>query len=243
MRFYLGTPGNQAQAQVVIDAEMPVLVSFGAASPWIYRNCIFAFTNGLLIDSGAYSELTGAAKVDLGAYRDHVQQYGDIADACAGLDDISGDWRRSMENYTAIEETFPTFHDSDPPELLSELIAMATERCGWLGLGLLPPRTGKRRWLKETLNMIPDHIHVHGWALGAYRQLPGIDSVDSTNWFRDALDLQAMPLLRHLTTVEALRIVVERYRRMPQAEPLPLGDLPLFAESSIRALPDVEVGK
>lgn len=228
MRFYLGTPGSVAQAQVVVDAQMPVLVSFGAASPWIYRNYMAAFTHGLLIDSGAYSELTGAAKVDLGAYREHVAQYHDVADACAGLDDIRGDWRRSLANYEAIPETFPTFHDTDPPELLADLIVMAQGRNGWLGLGVLPPRGGKSGWLLDTLARIPDDIHVHGWALGAYRQHRRLNSVDSTNWFRDALQMNALTELRHLTPVEALRIVVLRYQRMAMPSEH-VTDLPLFA--------------
>lgn len=229
MRFYLGTPGSVAQAQVVVDSEMPVLVSYAAASPWLFRNYLAAFTNGLLIDSGAYSELNSGVEVDIGAYRDFVAEHGDKADACAGLDDIRGDWRRSMKNYEAIPATFPTFHDTDPPELLPELVAMAQGRNGWLGLGVLPPRQRKGRWLAETLARIPAGIHVHGWALGAYRQHRRMDSVDSTNWFRDAIEMLAMPLLRHLTPVESLRLVVLRYQRM-QAPSECVASLPLFAE-------------
>ena len=228
MRFYLGTPGSVAQAQVVVDAQMPVLVSFGAASPWIYRNYMAAFTSGLLIDSGAYSELAGAATVDIGKYREHVARHCDVADACAGLDDIRGDWKRSLANYEAIPETFPTFHDTDPPELLPELIAMAQERNRWLGLGVLPPRSGKGGWLRATLERIPADIHVHGWALGAYRQHRRMNSVDSTNWFRDALKMLTLPLLKHLTPVEALRLVVLRYQRMATPSECVV-DLPLFA--------------
>lgn len=62
----------------------------------------------LLIDSGAYSELTGKAKVDLGRYREWSQRWQGHADAVAGLDDISGDWRRSLRNYAEIPWGFPT---------------------------------------------------------------------------------------------------------------------------------------
>ena len=100
-------------------------------------------------------------------------------DAIAGLDDITGNWRRSMENYASFPGGFPTYHESDPPELLPELVAMAAERGQWLGLGLLPPRNGKDGWVTETLANIPEGIHVHGWAMRAYTHHRRLDSVDS----------------------------------------------------------------
>lgn len=92
---------------------MPVLLSFASYSPWLDR--YHQGFDRILVDSGAYSELSGGVKVDVLAYRDWAERWNGHADACAGLDDIRGDWRRSMRNYEAMPRGFPTFHDSDPP--------------------------------------------------------------------------------------------------------------------------------
>lgn len=208
MTVYLASPNTQQQAEHV--ADMPVLLSFACWQPWLDR--YQASFRRILVDSGAYSELTGHATVDGGAYREWAQRWNEHADAVAGLDDISGDWRRSLRNYEQFGG-FPTFHDTDPGEMLPDLIAIARERGGWIGLGLKPPRHGKERWVRLACDRIPDDIHVHGWALRAYTQVRRIDSVDSTNWWRDAMKLRTMPDLAHLTYGECLAIVVKRYQR------------------------------
>lgn len=221
MIVYLASPNTQQQAQAV--AEMPVLLSYACWHNWLDR--YQASFRRILIDSGAYSELTGAAKVDGAAYLDWAQRWDGHADAVAGLDDINGDWRRSLANYAAFGG-FPTLHDTDPPELLTDLVALARERGGWIGLGLKPPRHGKESWVRWVCDHIPDDLHVHGWALRAYTHVRRLDSVDSTNWWRDAMKLRTMPDLAHLTYGECLDIVVKRYVRWqrtitdPAAAPL-----------------------
>lgn len=211
MRFYLGTPGNRLSAAAANG--MPVLVSYAAAQkigPWLMEEYAPSFER-MLLDSGAFSEMNTGATVDLGAYRDWASAYPWV-DAFAGLDDIQGDWRRSLKNYEEQPGAFPTIHDSDPPELLNELVALARERGRWLGLGLVPPRQRKEHWVRETLDAIPDDIHVHGWACGLYANLPRFDSIDSTNWFRDIAKVRnAFPWL---TSAEALDIIVKRYQRV-----------------------------
>jgi len=203
---YLASPRNQLQAHAANG--MDVLISFATFSDW-HTGYIQSFKS-LLIDSGAYSEFNTGANIDGPAYRDFMQKWGDRAVACAGLDDISGDWRRSMKNYRELGG-FPTFHDTDPSELLDELIDLARQRGGWLGIGLKPPREGKDRFLSDALERIPPDIHVHGWALRAYRCMPGLASVDSTNWWRDAMQFRLdMPWL---TYGETLDIVVKREQR------------------------------
>jgi hypothetical protein len=207
MTVYLSSPNTQQQAEHV--CEMPVLLSFALYSNWLDR--YQASFGRILIDSGAYSELTSNTSVDVIKYKDWAEKWEQRADAIAGLDDIRGDWRRSLKNYELLG--FPTFHDSDPYELLDDLIPIARKRGGWIGIGLIPPRTGKERWIRETCDRIPDDIHIHGWALRAYTYIARIDSVDSTNWFRDAMDINKIPLLRHLTYGECLDVVVKRYQR------------------------------
>ncbi len=191
MIVYLASPSSQQQAEHL--ADMPVLISFAQYRP--------------------YSEMTTGKKVDIAAYIDWTAMWTPHADAIAGLDDIQGDWRRSLANYERFPQGFPTFHDSDPPELLDDLIPLARERGGWIGLGLVPPRESKESWVRSACDRIPDDIHVHGWALRRYTNVRRIDSVDSSNWFRDAMKLRTFPLLSHLTYAECLTIIVKRYER------------------------------
>lgn len=216
MIVYLSSPGSQMHATYL--EGMPVLLSYAAytngrttGKTWVED---YAQSFGrILIDSGAFSELNTGKGVDLAAYAEWCERWLPVSDAVAGLDDISGDWRRSLANYQAFPAGFPTFHETDPPGLLDDLIPLARERGGWLGLGLLPPRDGKERWIREALSRIPDDLHVHGWALRGYRNLPRLDSTDSTNWFRDAWQVRTDPKTRHLTPSECVDIVVKRYRR------------------------------
>jgi hypothetical protein len=158
-------------------------------------------------------------KVDVYAYRDWHQQFADCADAVASLDSISGDWKQGLAN-AAIDGGFVTYHDTDPPELLDDLVAMARERKQWLGIGLLPPRSGRDAFLRRTLGRIPEQIHVHLWAGRAYTYMRRLDSVDSTNWFRDAMLLRERGApLGWLSYAECVDLIVKRYQReQPKAE-------------------------
>lgn len=207
MICYLASPGNQLHADKA--RGLPVLLSYAPSlrHPW-WSDWVPSYSR-LLLDSGAFSEHNSGVKVDLGAYVEWAASF-PRKDAWAGLDDISGNWRRSMENYKA--GGFPTYHDTDPPELLDDLIPLARERDGWLGIGLKPPRTQRLDWLTRTMERIPDDLHVHGWALVAYREVEGFDSFDSTHWWREAMKLrQAMPWL---TYGETLEIVVKKMTRI-----------------------------
>jgi hypothetical protein len=210
MTVYLASPNTQQQAEHVCG--MPVLVSFAIYPPWLDR---YQQTfSRILVDSGAFSEHTGAApRADVSAYSDWAARWRGHADAVAGLDDISGDWRRSLKNYEAMPGAFPTFHNTDPPELLADLVAMALERDRWLGIGIAPPREGKESFVRWVCDRVPDGIHVHGWALRRYSKVRRIDSFDSTNWWRDAMKLRIVRGLDHLTYGECLEIVVKRYQR------------------------------
>lgn len=223
MNVYLASPNNQLQATAV--EGMPVLLSFAIYSDWMDK--YQASFDRILIDSGAFSELNSGHKIDGGAYKEWCQRWG-WADACAGLDDISGNWRRSLRNYEQYGG-FPTIHDTDPLELLDDLIPMAQERGGWLGIGLKPPRQGKEAFIRSVLDRVPDDLHIHGWALRAYTHLRRLNSVDSTNWWRDAMMVRTLPLCKHLTYAETLEIVVKRYKRWKrQLEPAGSEALPLF---------------
>ena len=209
MKVYFSSPGTQQQAEHV--SGMPVLLSFATWRPWLSRYQQ-TFSN-IMIDSGAFSELNTGVKIDLDKYADWSQQWIEHADAIAGLDDISGDWKRSLDNYQRFPGGFPTMHDTDPPELLKDLVQLCIERKQWLGLGLKPPRRGKEDFVRWVCDNVPENLHVHGWALRTYSKVRRINSFDSTNWFRDAMDLRVMKQLQHLTYGETLDIVIKRYIR------------------------------
>ncbi len=208
--FYLSSPGSQMHASAANG--MPVLLSFTTHSRWV-DDYVPSFSR-LLIDSGAFSELRSGVKVDGSEYREWQARWRECEhlDAVAGLDDIRGDWRKSLRNYE-LYGGFPTMHETDPPELLADLVPIARERGGWLGIGLLPPRSGKWRWVRETLSRIPDGLHVHFWAGGEYLSHPRVDSVDSTNAWLDVFALRQQRLTGHLTPAECCEIVVKRYQR------------------------------
>ena len=201
---------------------MPVLMSYALYAPWM--DDYMPSYDRVLVDSGAYSEMNSGKRIDLPAYCEWAGSLRGI-DAWAGLDDINGDWRRSLRNYE--QGGFPTMHDTDPDGLLDDLLPIAEERGWWLGIGLKPPRQGKERWVRETLERIPPHIHVHGWALRAYTHLSRLDSVDSTNWFRDSWKVQNE--LPWLTPGECLDIVVKRYKRWERVKEIDQTQLTLDA--------------
>jgi len=207
---YLGSPNNQLQAHAANG--MPVLISFAIAerSKWL-RQYIPSYTN-LLVDSGAYTAHTQGTTINGPRYVDWCAQWLDTADNVAGIDSIAGDYRVSWDNYMQYGG-FPTIHDTDPIDFLSDLIDLAQTRGNWLGIGLKPPREGKENFIRTVCDQVPDGMHIHGWALRAYSHIPRIDSVDSTNWWRDAMDLRCLPLCKHLTYGETLEIVIKRYAR------------------------------
>ena len=225
MRVYLASPNTQQQAEHC--AGMSVLLSFALFKPWLWQ--YQPSFDRVLIDCGAWSVADSGFVIDREEFRDFAEPWRKHADAIAGIDDIHGDFKKSMANYQAIEWTFPTWHDSDPPEALPELIAMAQERNRWLGIGLLPPRHGKERIIRAALERIPDDIHVHGWALRAYTHLRRIDSVDPTNWWRDAMKLRQK--LHWLTYGECLGLMVKKYQRWGRAIHVEISQNILFGET------------
>lgn len=224
MIVYLASPNTQQQAEHV--ADMPVLLSFAIYANWLDR--YQASFRRILIDSGAFSELNSGTKVDGAAYKDWQARWQGHADAIAGLDDIRGDWRRSLRNYE-LYGGFPTIHDTDPDELLDDLIQIARERGNWLGIGLKPPRQGKEKWIRRVCDRVPDDLHVHGWALREYTHVRRLDSTDSTNWWRDGMKLRTFPDLGHLTYGECLEIVVKRYVRWQRVIRDPQQEADLFS--------------
>lgn len=204
--IFLSSPGSQVQAEAAVSR--PVLVSYALWQPWMRRYT--QAWGAILVDSGAYTEFTKGIRVDVEEYVRWARSWGDRIEAFAGVDDIGGDWRRSLSNYKL--GGFPTYHFTDPWGLLDDLVPLAEAAGGWIGVGMDPTdRYGHEAWVRETLERIPPSLHVHGWAMRIYKKLWRFDSFDSTNWFRDAMKVRkAHPWL---TYGESLEIVVKRYDR------------------------------
>ena len=209
MIFYLGQPGNQMQAHLLKD--MPVCLSYANFSPWMWQYAP-SFSR-VLIDSGAYSTLNSGKQIDNGAYIEWVEEWRGKADAVACLDDISGDYKQTIANCRTMPYGlgFPTIHDTDPIEILPDLIELAKWHGNWLGIGLEPPRHGKETFVRDVCERVPDGLHVHGWALGLYAHIQRLDSVDSTNWMLDAMKIRRC--LPWVTFAEACELMVSKYRR------------------------------
>jgi hypothetical protein len=231
VRIYLSSPTSQMQAHLL--AGRRVLLSYAMRQPVIVRDYVPTF-RALLLDSGAYSEFTTGVKVDLTAYIEWAAPLLPQSDAVAGLDDLSGDWRRSLVNYATFPESFPTYHLTDPPELLDDLVQLASERNRWLGVGMCGRQTHidplKERWLRSTLDRIrerePRRLHVHGWALTRYAHCPGLNSVDSSRWVYLAQSIKTHHNTCHLSMAECVSIAIKQILRAPRSTKEPPVDEP-----------------
>lgn len=101
---YLASPNSQLQADHA--AGMNVLMSFAVHSPW-HDRWLPSFAS-VLGDCGAYTFLQGGKEPDVAAYKAWGELRRKSFVACAGVDDIRGDWRKSWRNYQAIPWGFPT---------------------------------------------------------------------------------------------------------------------------------------
>lgn len=203
--LYFASP-SEATAHVLKD--YPVLLSYALQSKSAMS--FFHAYQRILIDSGAFTEFKTGKKVDLSRYIDWVTPLLPNVDAAAGLDNIQGNWKQSLKNYERFG--FPTMHLTDPPELLDDLLPIAKERWGWLGIGgVAAQRRDYTGWIQDTLSRVPDDIHVHVWGAYSYSHIRRVDSFDTAFYIRDYLIFNAQ--VPFLTPQEALAVTLKRIRR------------------------------
>jgi len=197
-----------------------VLESFADVRPMMDRyRPTFA---SMVLDSGAFSEMTTGKVIDLGQYADFILEHGRFYEWCASLDAIKGGADKSIANWQALKDrgcnTVPTFHQSEPWSVLEGYCA-ATDR---IGLGFQRPIQNARPWLEECFARIPSRVRVHGWAMTNYTDFP-FESVDSTTWLREYMALlgvtgQGASAIGCLTPGELVQIVQRKYERLPRAK-------------------------
>lgn len=197
-------------------AGLDVLESFADIRPVMDRyRPTFA---SMVLDCGAYTELTSGKPIDLGSYSDFCLEHGAGYEWVASLDSIGGGPAANVANWQAmlargVHGAMPTFHQGEPLELLRDY-CRETKR---IGLGFQRPIKSAREWLASCFAVIPPGVQVHGWAMTAYTDLP-FASVDSTTWLWEMKALQGAhgqgaEALRCLTTGELIAIVQKKYQR------------------------------
>jgi len=222
MRLYFASPNKHIYAAAVVGQY--VLETFADIRPFSdsYRR---AFT-GLMLDSGAFTEINSGKKVDLHAYGAFAAEHAADYDVVVNLDDIAGDVDKSASNERVLRDEYgldpmPVYHQGEPLSVLAEYCA----RADYVGLGFQRPLLSsddRRAWLDECFAAVPTGHRLHGFAMTGYMGSHPFYSVDSTTWIRTYMDIaygahgQIGTLAHFLTPGEILEIVVKRWERMPR---------------------------
>ena len=224
MLVYLASPTTQLHADCM--AGQPVLESFAIAATKSWMDRYRPTFSHVMLDSGAYSEMTSGKPVDLGAYVAFCQAHAAGYDEIVNLDVISGDVGERVDagqrNLQTMRDSgldpMPVFHQGEPWSVLEDLAA-----CGRVGLGLQRPMRGVEAFLDECFSRV-GKARVHGFALANARWTKRYPffSVDSATWVHEMNALcsvkgQGADVLACLTPAELLRMVVKKYERLPRA--------------------------
>lgn len=225
MKVYLATPGTQLHAESMVGCDVLESFALKARASWMtrYRPTF----SSLMLDSGAYSEMSTGVKVDLGEYIAFAQEHGAAYESIVNLDVISGDVKErvaaSSKNLQRMRDAgidaLPVFHQGEPWSVLREL----AER-GRVGVGFQRPIRSADEFLTGVFETIGSSVRVHGFAMAneRYTGRYPFASVDSATWVHElkalsAITGQASDVLQYLTQGELLKLVVLKYRRMPMA--------------------------
>ena len=225
MRIYLATPGTQLHAEMMAGCDVLESFALKATAPWMsrYRPTF----RSLMLDSGAYSEMTTGKAVDLGAYIDFAVQHRAGYAEIVNLDVISGDVAERVDagkaNLQKMRDAgldpLPVFHQGEPWSVLAELAS-----CGKVGLGFQRPIKDADGFLGECFSRLDRGVRVHGFAMASERftRIYPFASVDSATWIHElkalsAITGQASDVLQFLTQGELLKLVLLKYERLPMA--------------------------
>lgn len=148
----------------------------------------------VVLDSGAFTAWTKGKPVDLGRYLAFIEEHGHRYAWIAALDAI-GDWRGSIENWTAMldrlpaalaAKVVPVFHEGEPVEVLDTYC----ERAPLVGLGRTEGRNSKQKtfaFYDACFNAHPEgRFHAFGNGSPDTLECYPFASFDCTTWERDA---------------------------------------------------------
>jgi hypothetical protein len=224
MKVYLATPATQLHAEMMAGCDVLESFALKATAPWMVR--YRPTFRSMMLDSGAFSEMTSGKPVDLGAYVAYAVEHGAAYDEIVNLDVISGDIAKRVDASTRNLQTMrdagidalPVFHQGEPWSVLEELAA-----CGKVGLGLQRPIRSADDFLNGCFERL-DGVCVHGFAMANERYTGRFPfaSVDSATWIHELMALSALngqgsDVLRYQTQGELLRLVITKYQRLPMA--------------------------
>lgn len=200
---------------------LPVLESFAdirkVTGP--YR----ALFDPVALDCGAFTVKTQGKTIDIYKYIQFCLSRKGFYRFVASLDVIGGSSDENIRNWETMQAAgvncMPTWHSDEAISVLKDYCTKSAR----VGIGIvrplnkMPPRAEVKKTLDAAFAAIPATTKVHGWGLTNYTDYP-FDSVDSTTWMREFLDLrhykgQGASVLRHLTNRELLELVQKKYER------------------------------
>lgn len=169
-----------------VEGDYGILISFLEATG---KKTIPRTGKPLFLDSGAFSVMTGKARIDVHEYGRFLQEHKDSIEVYANLD-VIGDHIKTQRNQEILEgmglDPLPTFHFGSPYSVLEEMAG----KYEYFGLGGLVPISKKKNTLIPHLNrcfsIIKKHWprRVHGWGISGYSTCVRFPfySIDSTSW-------------------------------------------------------------
>lgn len=178
--------GRKGVAQIGDESKPALLVSFVYLSGFLRNKAKYAYRDWVL-DSGAFSAYNSGTVISLSQYIDACQQLLATDPTLTEVYalDVIGDWRGSLRNYDAMLKAgvpaIPTFHATDPPEMLAEVCAMHDKIAVGGCVGMNPSRRIEVA-AQVFARVWPKKIHGFGYGMReAIMALP-FHSVDATTW-------------------------------------------------------------
>lgn len=199
----IGTTSRQLDAWNWDARPLNVLIAFPYLRQYRRRLATTWRASRTMLDSGAFTAHQLGHEVDLEALtRETKRAWSESVSL-----DVIGDWRGSVQNFTAMlvagSPAMPVFHVGDPWELLDVYAATGRK----IGLGGLVGRS--RRQIEQFCDGVfarrwPWRFHAFGQAReDLLLQFP-FDSADSTSWMAPAVYARGVPL-RGVGRIERVR--------------------------------------
>jgi len=232
--YFAGYQTSKASKELLdIDEDFGLLTSFVEQRK--KKKVSFPKNKKIILDSGAFSVMTGKALIDIDEYIDFIKKHRNNIHIYANLD-VIGDYKKTAENQQYMESKglnpLPTFHYKTDYDILKKMIT----KYDYIGLGGLVPIAMKRKIMKKHLdncfNIIKDKCKVHGWGVTNKDLLfkypfYSIDSTSHIKWsafrwdiYNDGLKMKKKRMLGSDTNVLLIRNAKSILKMVKQATQL-----------------------